>query len=104
MGSQQWCDFFGVWLGYAMDAYGANLRERRAVRPTNLAEHEAILRCVADREPEADRRGVHAHLDGAIRDFLEMTAGSKHAPALAVRYRLRRRQADRQFGRGRRSP
>jgi DNA-binding GntR family transcriptional regulator len=82
----------------------AKLRERCVVRPTGPAEHEAILRCVADGEPEAARRAVHAHFDGAIRDFLEMTAGSKHSPALAVRYLLRRRQDDRQFGRGRRSP
>jgi DNA-binding FadR family transcriptional regulator len=60
------------------------LRERRTVRPTRLAEHEAILRAVAERDPQAARQAVHAHFDGAIRDFLEMTSGGEPAPALAV--------------------
>jgi DNA-binding FadR family transcriptional regulator len=57
----------------------AKLGERRAVRPTRLLEHEAILAAVAARDPARARQAVHAHFDGAIRDFLEMTAGE--APA-----------------------
>jgi DNA-binding FadR family transcriptional regulator len=57
----------------------AKLRERRTVRPTRVDEHEAILRAIADRDPECARRAVHAHFDGAIRDFLEMTASEDDA-------------------------
>ncbi|HTU55884.1 MAG TPA: FadR/GntR family transcriptional regulator [Acetobacteraceae bacterium] len=66
----------------------AKLRERRAVRPTRVDEHEAILRAVAARDPDRARHALHAHLDGAIRDFLEMTASdvapsAPNAPPLA---------------------
>jgi len=50
------------------------LMSRRHVRPTRIAEHEAILRAVREHSPEAARRAAQDHLDGAIRDFLEMTA------------------------------
>jgi DNA-binding FadR family transcriptional regulator len=50
------------------------LRERRTFRPTRLAEHEAILRAIADRNPGEARSAMHAHFDGAIRDFLEITS------------------------------
>ncbi len=47
---------------------------RRTVRPTRIAEHVAIVKAVRDRSPEGARRAAHEHLDGAIRDFLEMTS------------------------------
>jgi DNA-binding FadR family transcriptional regulator len=47
------------------------LFERRFVRPTRIAEHEAILQAIASRNPEAARTAMHTHFDGAIRDFLE---------------------------------
>lgn len=50
------------------------LGARRFVRPTRIAEHEAVLLAVRNRDPEAARRAIHAHMDGAIADFLEMTA------------------------------
>jgi GntR family transcriptional repressor for pyruvate dehydrogenase complex len=46
------------------------LFERRFVRPTRIAEHEAILQAIAARDPEAARAAMHTHFDGAIRDFL----------------------------------
>jgi GntR family transcriptional repressor for pyruvate dehydrogenase complex len=49
------------------------LRERRAVRPTRIAEHEAIYDAVAARDPGAARNAMVAHFEGAIRDFLERT-------------------------------
>jgi DNA-binding FadR family transcriptional regulator len=55
------------------------LFERRFVRPTRIAEHEAILRAIAARDPEAARAAMHTHFDGAIRDFLER---SHHGSAL----------------------
>jgi DNA-binding GntR family transcriptional regulator len=59
------------------------LRERRVVRPTRVAEHEAVLRAVASRDPQRARRAMHAHFDGAIRDFLEMTTADEPAPSSA---------------------
>jgi GntR family transcriptional regulator, uxu operon transcriptional repressor len=47
------------------------LFERRFVRPTRIAEHEAILEAIASGSPEAARAAMHTHFDGAIRDFLE---------------------------------
>jgi len=46
------------------------LFERRFVRPTRIAEHEAILQAIASRNPEAARAAMYTHFDGAIRDFL----------------------------------
>jgi DNA-binding FadR family transcriptional regulator len=57
-------------------ALWGKLVSRRFVRPTRIAEHEAILRAVREHSPEAARRAAQDHLDGAIRDFLEMTATS----------------------------
>jgi DNA-binding FadR family transcriptional regulator len=57
------------------------LRERRTFRPTRLAEHEAILRAIADRNPKEARSAMHAHFDGAIRDFLEMTSADDQPSA-----------------------
>jgi DNA-binding FadR family transcriptional regulator len=51
------------------------VRERRSVRPTRIAEHEAILRAIVARDPTAARQAMHEHFDGAIRDFLERTSG-----------------------------
>ncbi len=64
-------------------ALWAKLRERRNVRPTRIDEHAAILRAVRERDPARARRAAHAHLDGAIRDFLEMTAANSGPPAAA---------------------
>jgi GntR family uxuAB operon transcriptional repressor len=61
----------------------AKLLARRTVRATRTAEHEAILEAVRAHDPEAARRAVHAHFDGAIRDFLEMTAAETAAPETA---------------------
>jgi DNA-binding FadR family transcriptional regulator len=55
------------------------LGARRFVRPTKIAEHQAILDAIRAREPEAARQAAHAHLDGAIHDFLEMTANEQSA-------------------------
>jgi GntR family uxuAB operon transcriptional repressor len=52
----------------------AKLGARRSVRPTRIAEHEDVVRAVRAREPEAARRAMHVHMDGAIADFLEMAA------------------------------
>ena len=65
-------------------ALWARLRERRAVRPTRVEEHAVILQAVRDRDPRRAREAVHAHLDGAIRDFLEMTATETAQPAAGV--------------------
>lgn len=54
-------------------ALWTKLRARRSVRPTRIAEHEAILSAIEARDPLAARRAMHVHFDGAIRDFLEMT-------------------------------
>jgi DNA-binding FadR family transcriptional regulator len=61
----------------------SKLRERRTVRPTRVQEHEAILRAITDRDPRRARRAMHAHFDGAIRDFLEMTATDEQASSSA---------------------
>lgn len=50
------------------------LGARRFIRPTRIAEHEAIVAAVRARDPEAARRAMQAHMDGAIADFLEMTS------------------------------
>jgi DNA-binding FadR family transcriptional regulator len=55
------------------------LGARRSLRPTKVAEHQAILDAIRARDPEAARRAAHAHLDGAIHDFLEMTANETPA-------------------------
>ncbi|HEY4201632.1 MAG TPA: FadR/GntR family transcriptional regulator [Devosiaceae bacterium] len=52
----------------------AKLGARRSVRPTRIAEHEDVVRAVRARDPDAARRAMHVHIDGAIADFLEMTA------------------------------
>lgn len=52
-------------------ALWTKLFERRFVRPTRIAEHEAILHAIASRNPEAARAAMHTHFDGAIKDFLE---------------------------------
>ena len=58
----------------------AKLRERRNVRPTRVDEHAAILQAIEERDPVRARQAVHTHLDGAIRDFLEMTAAEAAQP------------------------
>jgi GntR family transcriptional repressor for pyruvate dehydrogenase complex len=58
------------------------LRERRFVRPTRIAEHEAVLTAIEAHDPIAARQAMHEHFDGAIRDFLER-AGAASAPPVA---------------------
>ena len=48
------------------------LISRRNFRASRVAEHEAIFVAIRDRNPEAARRAAQEHLDGAIRDFLEV--------------------------------
>ena len=60
-------------------ALWTKLRARRSVRPTRIAEHEAILKALEARDPEAARRAMHVHFDGAISDFLMMTAAGDDA-------------------------
>lgn len=57
----------------------AKLMARRHIRPTRNTEHEAILKAVREHSPEAARRAAHDHLDGAIKDFLEMTVAESTA-------------------------
>ena len=56
------------------NALWIRLRARRAVRPTRVAEHQAIFDAVAAHDPGAARAAMHAHFEGAIRDFLERSA------------------------------
>jgi len=61
------------------------LFERRFVRPTRIAEHEAILQAIASRNPEAARAAMHTHFDGAIRDFLERSHQGSGPPGAEER-------------------
>lgn len=63
------------------------LRERRSVRPTRIAEHEAILAAIEARDAAAARKAMQVHFAGAIADFLERNgspAGFDAAGAKAV--------------------
>lgn len=59
------------------------LRERRAVRTTRVAEHQAILQAITNHDPDAARRAMHAHFEGAIRDFLEANAAGEQSSSSA---------------------
>lgn len=61
-------------------ALWVKLRARRSVRPTRIAEHEAILKAIENRDPIAARQAMHRHFDGAIRDFLERTGNGAGLP------------------------
>jgi DNA-binding FadR family transcriptional regulator len=61
------------------------LFERRFVRPTRIAEHEAIQQAIASGNPEAARAAMHTHFDGAIRDFLERSDQGSGPPGAEKR-------------------
>jgi len=62
-------------------ALWTKVRARRFVRPTRMAEHEAILKSIGARDPIAARRAMHVHFDGAIRDFFERAGPVPASPA-----------------------
>jgi DNA-binding GntR family transcriptional regulator len=47
------------------------LEARRQMRPTRVVEHELILRAVAARDPDKARAATRAHLQAAIKDYLD---------------------------------
>jgi DNA-binding FadR family transcriptional regulator len=47
------------------------LEARRLMRPTRVVEHELILRAVAARDPDEARTATRAHLQAAIKDYLD---------------------------------
>jgi DNA-binding FadR family transcriptional regulator len=49
----------------------AKLDARRLMRPTRVTEHEVILRAVAARDPDRARAATRAHLQAAIKDYLD---------------------------------
>jgi len=49
----------------------AKLDARRQMRPTRVIEHELILRAVAERDPDNARAATRAHLQAAIKDYLD---------------------------------
>jgi DNA-binding FadR family transcriptional regulator len=52
----------------------AKLDARRLLRPTRVTEHEIILRAIAAREPDHARAATRAHLQAAIKDYLDGAA------------------------------
>jgi DNA-binding FadR family transcriptional regulator len=50
------------------------LDARRQMRPTRVTEHELILRAVAERNPDNARAATRAHLQAAIKDYLDGAA------------------------------
>ena len=50
------------------------LDARRLMRATRVVEHEAILRAVAARDPDEARAATRAHLQAAIKDYLDGAA------------------------------
>lgn len=50
------------------------LISRRNFRATRFGEHQAIVKAIREHNPEAARRAAQEHLDGAIRDFLEVAS------------------------------
>jgi DNA-binding FadR family transcriptional regulator len=49
----------------------ATLDARRRVRPTRVTEHELILRAITERDPDNARAATRAHLQAAIKDYLD---------------------------------
>jgi DNA-binding FadR family transcriptional regulator len=49
----------------------AKLDARRQMRPTRIAEHELIVRAIAERNPDHARAATRAHLQAATKDYLE---------------------------------
>ena len=49
----------------------AKLDARRHMRPTRVAEHELILRAIAERNPDHARAAARAHLQAAIKDYFD---------------------------------
>jgi DNA-binding FadR family transcriptional regulator len=49
----------------------AKLDERRLLRPTRITEHELILQAIADHDPDRARAATRAHLQAAIKDYLD---------------------------------
>ena len=52
----------------------AKLDARRHLRPTRIAEHELIRRAIAERNAGHARAAARAHLQAAIKDYLEDAA------------------------------
>jgi DNA-binding GntR family transcriptional regulator len=52
----------------------AKLDARRQMRPTRIAEHELIVRAIAERNPDHARAATRAHLQAATKDYLEDAA------------------------------
>jgi DNA-binding FadR family transcriptional regulator len=52
----------------------AKLDARRQMRPTRIAEHELIVRAIAERNPDHARAAARAHLQAATKDYLEDSA------------------------------
>lgn len=52
----------------------ARLDARRQMRSTRVAEHELILRAIAERDPNRARAATRAHLQASIKDYLDDTA------------------------------
>ncbi|HUB10840.1 MAG TPA: FadR/GntR family transcriptional regulator [Acetobacteraceae bacterium] len=49
----------------------ARLEARRQLRSTRVVEHESILRAIAERNGENARTAMRAHLQAAIKDYLD---------------------------------
>jgi DNA-binding FadR family transcriptional regulator len=52
----------------------AKLDARRQMRPTRIAEHELIVRAIAERNADHARAAARAHLQAATKDYLEDAA------------------------------
>jgi DNA-binding FadR family transcriptional regulator len=67
------------------------LEARRLMRPTRVVEHDLILRAVAARDPDKARSATRAHLQAAVKDYLDgpLADPSDADPKLARRPAVR---------------
>jgi DNA-binding FadR family transcriptional regulator len=60
----------------------AKLDARRQRRPTRVTEHELILRAIIEHNPDHARAATRAHLQAAIKDYLDDAASEPKAEGL----------------------